>query len=145
MFTQAPSEQAASSFQHQLLTAPVHVSHIPGHTLRASYNSCYGSCEPLRHFYSVKKLSEALKPGSLRNGVLASQVARRHADEYCQGMLGYKTGNMRFVEGHIELLDRAGIQDESVDIVISNCVINLSPDKPRVLQQVHSSCNLGST
>ena len=43
---------------------------------------------------------------------------------------------MRFVEGHIELLDRAGIQDESVDIVISNCVVNLSPDKPRVLQQV---------
>lgn len=63
-------------------------------------------------------------------------MARRHASEYCQGTLGYKAANMRFVEGHIELLDRAGIQDESVDIVISNCVVNLSPDKPRVLQQV---------
>lgn len=68
--------------------------------------------------------------------IVAVQVARRHASEYCQGTLGYKTANMHFVEGHIELLDRAGIQDESVDIVISNCVVNLSPDKPRVLEQV---------
>ncbi|BDA48057.1 Arsenite methyltransferase [Coccomyxa sp. Obi] len=65
------------------------------------------------------------------------EVARRHSDEYCLGTLGYKAANMQFVQGHIELLDRAGIQDESVDIVISNCVINLSPDKPRVLQQAY--------
>ena len=59
------------------------------------------------------------------------QVARRHAQAYCQQTLGYKGSNMRFVEGHIELLDEAGIKDESVDILISNCVINLSPDKAR--------------
>lgn len=82
-----------------------------------------------------------VKPEALRDGILASQVARRHADKYCQGTLGYKAANMHFELGHIELLDRVGIPDESVDIVISNCVINLSPDKPRVLQQVrHFSC-----
>ena len=42
---------------------------------------------------------------------------------------------MRFVKGHIELLDEAGIASESMDLVISNCVINLSPDKGRVIQQ----------
>ena len=42
------------------------------------------------------------------------QVARRHADEYCMRQLGYSASNMRFVEGHIEYLDAAGIADESV-------------------------------
>ena len=37
--------------------------------------------------------------------------------------------------GHIEFLDRANIADNSVDLVISNCVVNLSPDKPRVIQE----------
>lgn len=44
---------------------------------------------------------------------------------------------MRFVEGHIEYLDQAGIADESVNIIISNCVVNLSPDKRRVLQEAY--------
>jgi arsenite methyltransferase len=30
---------------------------------------------------------------------------------------------------------RAGIADESVDLVISNCVVNLSPDKQRVIRE----------
>lgn len=50
--------------------------------------------------------------------------------------LGYSKPNMRFVKGLIEYLDEAGIPDSSVDLVISNCVVNLSPDKPRVLQEV---------
>ena len=44
---------------------------------------------------------------------------------------------MRFVKGHIELLDEAGIKDGSMDLVISNCVINLSPDKARVLREAY--------
>lgn len=43
---------------------------------------------------------------------------------------------MRFEEGQIELLDRVGIPDNSMDIVMSNCVINLCPDKAKVLAQV---------
>jgi arsenite methyltransferase len=65
------------------------------------------------------------------------EVARRHADGYCRETLGYPTTNMRFVEGVIEDLQAAGIPDESVDMVISNCVINLSPDKAAVLREVY--------
>lgn len=38
--------------------------------------------------------------------------------------LGYRQPNMRFVEGQIEYLDKAGIPDESIDLVISNCVVS---------------------
>jgi len=41
-------------------------------------------------------------------------------------------GNVEFRKGLIEALP---VDDESVDVVISNCVINLSPDKPRVWQE----------
>ena len=42
-------------------------------------------------------------------------------------------GNVEFVKGHIEEIP---LPDASVDVVISNCVINLSSDKPRVLREV---------
>ncbi|DBA99884.1 TPA: hypothetical protein ACH3X1_013770 [Trebouxia sp. C0004] len=64
------------------------------------------------------------------------KVSQRHADAYCQ-QLNYKKANMHFVEGHIEYLDKAGIADKSFDLVISNCVVNLSPDKKRVLQEAY--------
>lgn len=44
---------------------------------------------------------------------------------------------MRFIEGHIEYLDKAGIADESIHVIISKCVVNLSPDKKRVLQEAY--------
>jgi len=40
--------------------------------------------------------------------------------------------NVEFVKGYIEEMPLA---DSSVDVVISNCVINLSADKPRVLRE----------
>jgi arsenite methyltransferase len=40
--------------------------------------------------------------------------------------------NVRFLKGHIEDIP---LPDNSVDVVISNCVINLSGDKPRVLRE----------
>jgi SAM-dependent methyltransferase len=40
--------------------------------------------------------------------------------------------NVRFLKGHIEQIP---LPNESVDVVISNCVINLSADKPRVLRE----------
>jgi arsenite methyltransferase len=40
--------------------------------------------------------------------------------------------NVEFVKGHIEDIP---LPDASVDVVISNCVINLSADKPRVLRE----------
>jgi ubiquinone/menaquinone biosynthesis C-methylase UbiE len=41
--------------------------------------------------------------------------------------------NVDFVKGHIEAIPLA---DATVDVVISNCVINLSADKPRVIREV---------
>src|ERR1700744_5137798 len=40
--------------------------------------------------------------------------------------------NVEFLKGEIENIP---LPDNSVDVVISNCVINLSPDKPRVLRE----------
>ena len=40
--------------------------------------------------------------------------------------------NVEFLRGHIEDIP---LPDASVDVVISNCVINLSGDKPRVLRE----------
>ena len=42
--------------------------------------------------------------------------------------------NVEFREGHIEKLP---IEDASVDVMISNCVINLSPDKSQVFRDVY--------
>ena len=44
--------------------------------------------------------------------------------------------NVRFLKGYIEKLDELGLESGSFDIVVSNCVINLSPDKDAVLQSI---------
>ena len=56
--------------------------------------------------------------------------ARRNAAAYRQ-----QTGldNVEFRLGEIEHLP---VADNSVDVVISNCVINLSPDKPQVWREI---------
>jgi SAM-dependent methyltransferase len=56
--------------------------------------------------------------------------ARRNIEQYRQ-----RTGldNVEFRLGEIEHLP---VPDASVDVVISNCVINLSPDKPRVWREI---------
>jgi len=60
-------------------------------------------------------------------------VARKytgyHAEKY-----GY--ANVEFREGYIEDLRSAGIDDASVDLVVSNCVVNLSPDKKRIFSEI---------
>jgi len=42
--------------------------------------------------------------------------------------------NVEFLKGHIEDIP---LPDESVDVIISNCVINLSPDKDAVLAEAY--------
>jgi SAM-dependent methyltransferase len=42
--------------------------------------------------------------------------------------------NVEFRLGEIENLP---VEDNSVDVVVSNCVINLSPDKTRVFREIH--------
>jgi SAM-dependent methyltransferase len=44
-------------------------------------------------------------------------------------------GNYTNVEFKIGEIENLPVADESVDIIISNCVINLSPDKPKVFEE----------
>ena len=62
----------------------------------------------------------------------ANQYVAWHMDKF-----GYKKSNVEFVKGYIEDLQTAGIADNSVDIVISNCVINLSPEKEKVFREIY--------
>ncbi|XP_033109751.1 arsenite methyltransferase-like, partial [Anneissia japonica] len=62
-------------------------------------------------------------------------LARKYEDYHSQ-RFGYKTSNVEFVLGYIEKLAEAGIKDNSLDIIVSNCVVNLTPDKKKVLQEV---------
>jgi SAM-dependent methyltransferase len=63
------------------------------------------------------------------------QVARRHRDEQTR-RFGFVNSNVEFITGYIEDLAAEGIESNSVDLVISNCVLNLSPDKPRVFDEI---------
>jgi ubiquinone/menaquinone biosynthesis C-methylase UbiE len=55
------------------------------------------------------------------------EKAEKTAEKY-----GYK--NVEFRIGEIENLP---LEDDSVDVIISNCVINLSPDKKQVFQEAY--------
>lgn len=48
--------------------------------------------------------------------------------------------NVEFRLGEIENLP---VADESIDVIISNCVINLSPDKPRVFSESYRTLKKG--
>ena len=82
-------------------------------------------------------LSQLVGPGGRVIGVDMTdeqlEVARRHRDHHAR-KFGY--ANVEFRHGYIEDLEAAGIDDASVDVVVSNCVVNLSPDKPRVFREI---------
>ena len=59
-------------------------------------------------------------------------VARAHR-EWHRERFGHAQSNVDFREGYIEGLGDLGLEPGSFDIIVSNCVINLSPDKRAVL------------
>lgn len=63
-------------------------------------------------------------------------TAEKYRDEQ-RSRFGYKTSNVLFKQGYIEDLKSLGIEDNSIDVVISNCVINLSPVKEQVFKEIH--------
>jgi arsenite methyltransferase len=69
---------------------------------------------PTGHAYGLDMTEEML------------ELARRNADE--AGI-----ANVTFLQG---LIEEIPLPDASVDVVISNCVINLSTDKPSVLREI---------
>ncbi|GAB5536366.1 MAG: hypothetical protein Rubg2KO_26150 [Rubricoccaceae bacterium] len=63
------------------------------------------------------------------------ELARKNADA-----CGFE--NVSFVKGDIEDLP---LESESVDRIVSNCVINLAPDKARVFSEAHRVLRDGGT
>ncbi len=61
---------------------------------------------------------------------VAEQHRTFHAEQF-----GY--ANVHFVEGYIEKLDELDLAPGSFDVIVSNCVVNLSPDKDAVLRNVY--------
>ena len=54
-----------------------------------------------------------------------------------------KKGNYRNVEFRLGEIENLPLADASVDVIISNCVINLSPDKERVFRESFRVLTLG--
>lgn len=62
-------------------------------------------------------------------------VARRHIGAHT-ATFGYAAPNVEFRHGFIEDLRSADIADNSVDLVVSNCVLNLSADKGATYREI---------
>ena len=69
-------------------------------------------------------------------------VANAHLDWHTK-KFGYKKSNVRFLHGYIEKLGELGLKPGSFDIIISNCVINLSTDKLAVLKGAYDLLKTG--
>ncbi len=61
---------------------------------------------------------------------VAKNYQKFHSDNF-----GYS--NIRFLKGYIEHLDELDLEPDSFDVIVSNCVVNLSPDKDAVLSGIH--------
>ncbi|KAI7833969.1 hypothetical protein BX661DRAFT_177896 [Kickxella alabastrina] len=103
----------------------------------------YGCGNPIPLGISGKDVLD-LGSGSGRDCYVAAallQTARENIDAFGQ-TLGYQP-NLKFLTGYIEMLQAAGVAKESKDICISNCVINLSPNKRLVLEGVYQALRSG--
>lgn len=65
------------------------------------------------------------------------ELARKYVDYHMKDF-GFKKPNVSFVQGYLEALTAAGLEKNSFDIIISNCVVNLCPDKKQVLAEAYS-------
>ncbi|CAI2371376.1 unnamed protein product [Moneuplotes crassus] len=69
------------------------------------------------------------------------QVAKDFQDYHAE-KFGYS--NTEFIQGYIEdFTDSGNVAEGSVDVVISNCVVNLSPNKDKVFRQVWKALKEG--
>lgn len=86
----------------------------------------------------VYLLSQLVGPAGRVHGIdmtkeqleIAERTKSWHMERF-----GFKESNVAFHEGFIEELTT--IEDSSIDLVVSNCVLNLSPRKDLVLREVH--------
>lgn len=64
-------------------------------------------------------------------------VANKHI-QFHTDKFGYSKPNVEFIKGHLEELEKTDIEPSSLDLIISNCVINLSTNKKKVLKDCFS-------
>ncbi len=64
------------------------------------------------------------------------ETARRHVNFHTH-KFGFSEPNVEFKQGYIEKLDDIDLEDNYFDCIVSNCVINLSPDKDAVLREAY--------
>ena len=69
-------------------------------------------------------------------------VAKKYEDSQMK-RFGFSKSNVIFKKGYMENLASVGVEDNSVDLVISNCVVNLSPNKPQVLKEIFRALKPG--
>jgi SAM-dependent methyltransferase len=67
------------------------------------------------------------------------EIARRNALLVSRN-LGYAASNMTFHRG---MADAMPVEDDSIDLIISNCVINLAPDKRAVFREMYRALKPG--
>jgi ubiquinone/menaquinone biosynthesis C-methylase UbiE len=83
--------------------------------------------------------SRLVGPGGFVTGVDMTEeqieIAMRHLDSHME-KFGYARPNVEFKKGYIEDLEALEIKDNSLDVVMSNCVINLSYDKRKVFEEI---------
>ena len=84
-----------------------------------------GSGAGLDCFLAAKKTGPSGK-------VIGVDMTQEMIDKARKNARGHDFENVEFRLGEIENLP---VDDRSVDVIISNCVINLSPDKPRVFKE----------
>jgi len=69
------------------------------------------------------------------------QVAQKHETEQ-MNIFGYKEPNTTFIHDEMEHINRH-FEKESLDLVISNCVINLAEDKELILRHIFNALKPG--
>ncbi|XP_074642788.1 arsenite methyltransferase-like isoform X2 [Tubulanus polymorphus] len=69
---------------------------------------------------------------------VANQYVSWHMEKF-----GYTKPNIKFLKGYIETLGSAGVQPDSYDVIVSNCVVNLSPNKEAVLREAFKALKPG--
>jgi SAM-dependent methyltransferase len=67
------------------------------------------------------------------------EIARKNAPVVTAN-LGYPASNVEFCKG---LADAMPVEDGTIDLIISNCVINLAPDKRKVFQEMYRVAKSG--
>jgi arsenite methyltransferase len=63
---------------------------------------------------------------------IANEYKTFHAEQF-----QFPKTNVQFIQGYLETLDELDLEEASFDIIVSNCVLNLSTDKLAVLNSAY--------